>query len=396
MDALNYLTGIAVILLLGILASIIAKKLKTSNILLLIAVGLLIGNTALKELPIFAFDPTFIIAIAIITLAIVVFDGTSQFNFRDLDELSAKGLELVLLFILFSIIIITIIFNLFFFHFSAQGILFGIILAVLMVATDPASTFILFGDKPNRVLQFLRVEAIINTPIMVLLPFLLIDLLQAQGRFFTTFIEFLEPFFLQILVGIGAGMLVGTIIFRVMKRWYSENISPVAVISSTLLAYILAENLGGNGVLAVAVLGLLFGNTYVQKKGTLVGFSNITAYSLQILVFVLIGLFVTLPSSWLFWLASISILLGTILARYAAIVLLKLGKNKREIMFMTLNMPKGIATAVVVLTLALLPIEGLDEVLSLTIIVMIYSLIISTITTMHAKYFLREAIEFKE
>ncbi|MBR9703442.1 hypothetical protein GOV10_05355, partial [Candidatus Woesearchaeota archaeon] len=269
MDALNYLTGIAVILILGILLTIFSKKLKTSSILLFVLAGMFIGNTPLKELPVFTFPTTFLVSIGILTLAIIVFDGSSRFNVRELDALSAKALEAVVLFMLFNIVLVTTVLNIFYYGFTAHGILFGIILGIIMAGTDPASVFILLGDKPHKVLQFLKVEALINTPIMVLFPFLLIDFISAETSAFFTFVDFIGPFLLQIIVGIGTGVLIGAIVFKAMRRWYSESLSPVAVISAALLAYITAENLGGNGVLAVAVLGLLFGNTYVKQKGTL-------------------------------------------------------------------------------------------------------------------------------
>lgn len=391
MEAIQYLTGIALILLIGILASIFAGRLKTSNILFLVFAGMIIGNTQLQELSIFEFPTEFLISIAILTLAIIVFDGSSKFNLKELDTLSLKGLEVVMLFMLFNIILVTAALNFFFYGFSAQGIIYGIILAILLSGTDPASVFMMLGDTPNKVLQFLKIEALINTPIMVLLPFLFLEL-NTGDELFTTFIEFLSPLLMQIIVGIGSGVLVGVIVFKIMRRWYSESISPLAVISSTLLAYILAENLGGNGVLSVAVLGLLFGNTYMQKKGSLLEFSTITAYSLQILVFVFIGTLVQFPTDLTFWLASLVILIVTLLARFAVMSVL-LDYKLREKVFMALNMPKGIAVAVVALTLALSGIENFEPIINLTIVLLVYSLILSSITTHYSKYFLKQKIE---
>lgn len=352
---------------------------------------MIIGNTQLQELSIFEFPTEFLISIAILTLAIIVFDGSSKFNLKELDTLSLKGLEVVMLFMLFNIILVTAALNFFFYGFSAQGIIYGIILAILLSGTDPASVFMMLGDTPNKVLQFLKIEALINTPIMVLLPFLFLEL-NTGDELFTTFIEFLSPLLMQIIVGIGSGVLVGVIVFKIMRRWYSESISPLAVISSTLLAYILAENLGGNGVLSVAVLGLLFGNTYMQKKGSLLEFSTITAYSLQILVFVFIGTLVQFPTDLTFWLASLVILIVTLLARFAVMSVL-LDYKLREKVFMALNMPKGIAVAVVALTLALSGIKNFEPIINLTIVLLVYSLILSSITTHYSKYFLKQKIE---
>ena len=65
--------------------------------------------------------------------------------------------------------------------------------------------------------------------------------------------------------------------FKAMKRTYSEVLSPVATITAALLSYILAENLGGNGVLAVTTLGVFFGTITVKKKVHLQEFSSMFA-----------------------------------------------------------------------------------------------------------------------
>lgn len=386
-----YLTGIAVILIIGILATIIAKITKTSNILFLIVIGILIGNTPIGNWEIFQLSNTFLVGLAILALAMIVFDGSSRFSISEFDQLSTKTLELSILFMVFNTILITAILNIFYYNFTAQGILLGIVLGVIMAGTDPASIFILLGDKHHKVLQFLRVESLLNTPIMVIIPFLLVEIVKElnTGEVISrTIVEFITPFFQQIIVGIGTGVLIGIIVLKAMRKWYSESLSPVALLGAALISYILAENIGGNGVLAVAVLGLVFGNSYVRQKGTLQEFSSIVGFALQIMVFVLLGTMVQLPKSLTFWLASLTILLGTLVCRYVAInIIVKNEYSKKERLFMTLNIPKGIALAVVALTFAVT--QELTLIVNFMIVLTIYSLIISSLIDRSGKYFLK-------
>jgi len=399
MDALVYLTGIGLIFILGILTTIIAKKLKISNLLLLLITGLIIGNTKLSSLDYFQPEGTFLVGLAIFTLAIIVFDGSSRFSLREFDALSVKATEVSLLFMAFNMILTTIIINQFYYGFTGQGILLGAILGIVLSGTDPGSTFILLGDRPHKVLQFLKIESIINTPIIVLLPFLLLDMINSlkEGmNLFNTAIGFVTPFLQQIVVGIGAGMLIGLIIFKAMKKYYSENLSPIAIIGAILITYVISENLGGNGVLAVAVVGLMFGNSYVKEKGTLQEFSSLLSYALQILVFVLIGTIMKLKFDPYFWLTSLLILIGIMISRFLAI---RISTNHdyswKERIFMTLNMPKGIALAVVALTLAVTT-QGLELLVNFMIIITLFTLIISSITDRFGKYFLKFEIEQKK
>lgn len=391
MEPLIYLTGIAIILIIGIFLTIIAKISKTSNILFLILAGLIIGNTPIGKLPIFNLSNTFLVGTAILALAMIVFDGSSRFTIREFDELSTSALELSILFMILNAIVMTVVLNLFYYNFSAQGILLGIVLGVVMAGTDPASIFILLGDKHHKVLQFLKVESLLNTPIMVIIPFLLIDIvkdLNAGTVVATTIVDFVTPFFQQIIVGIGTGVLIGIIVLKSMRKWYSESLSPVALLAAALITYILAENIGGNGVLAVAVLGLVFGNAYVRQKGTLQEFSSIISFTLQIMVFILLGIVIKMPTEPMFWVVSIIILITTIICRYIALnTLVKKEYTHKERIFMTLNFPKGIALAVVALTFAVT--QELTLIVNFMIVLSVYSLIISSLIDRSGKYFLK-------
>ena len=158
----------------------------------------------------------------------------------------------------------------------------------------------------HRVFDFLKFEALLNTPLVVLLPFLILDLKRTlkDQILVSTFIDQFVPLLQQFIVGIGTGVLIGLVMFKFMKKQYSMVLSPLAVITSALLAYTIAENLHGNGVLAVTSMGILFGNVYVKQKFQLQEFSTVFSSSLEILVFVLIGLIVNIPFTIEFFLKS--------------------------------------------------------------------------------------------
>jgi len=178
-----------------------------------------------------------------------------------------------------------------------------------------------------------------------------------------------------------------------MKRKYSETLSPLTIITSALLTYILAENLGGNGVLAVTTMGLFFGNTYVTHKLQLREVSSFFANSLEILVFILIGLIIKIPLNYAFIFKSLMLFIIYLVVRYLAIAisLKKLNYNLKERLFMAFNVQKGIAVAAVAFTLTTLHIEGIQTILHLILLFMLYSIIISTIVVRFSKYFVRVA-----
>jgi NhaP-type Na+/H+ or K+/H+ antiporter len=384
MDVLIYLTGIALILLLGLLISILSEKLKISNILLLIIAGIGSSFIEYNGNKIFDFPPIFLVSIATLALVMIVFDGSSRMKFREIDEISYKALKLTGLVMFFNFIFGGLITYLLFFNkFTTTNIILSLVFATLMAGTDPGSVFIMFKNKTSKVLEFLKVEAIVNTPIVVLIPFILLEFII--GTESISIISKIGPF-IQIVTGIGAGIVIGLIIFKVMKRSYSEQLSAVGLLTGTLLTYILAENLGGNGVLGVATLGLMFGNMYVKKKTHLSEFSSILSTSLEIMVFVLVGAVIKIPWEPWFFIKSIVLFIIFILCRYLSLKI-SIGKEHttNDLIFMSLNMSKGIAIAAVTFTIALISIDGMQTLVNLILITMIYSLIVSTITTIMGK-----------
>lgn len=391
MEVLIYLTSIAIVLLIGLLVSILSDKLKISNMLLLIIAGIAAGSITYNNSYLFKFSPTFIVSIATLALVMLVFDGTSRMNLKEMDKMSYKALKLTGIFMLLSIIFVGFVTFLLFFNtgLTTVNIILALIFAFLATGTDPASMFVMFKDKTSKVLEFLKVEAIINTPIVVLFPFILLGLITGESQTISVLTQ-IGPFIQQIVTGVGTGIVIGIIIFKVMKKSYSQEYSPIAILAATLITYVVAEQLRGNGVLAVATLGLLFGNTYVKKKFLLTEFSSTLSTSLEIMVFVLIGTITKLPwTDAIFFIKALAIFLIILLCRYFSLSL-SIGKehNKKELIFMSLNITKGIAVATVILTISFLAIPEMINLVNLTLVTIIYSLIASTFVTYFAKSYI--------
>lgn len=395
MDAITYLTGLALLLIIGIIGTIVARKLRISSILLFVLTGIALTNSGLISLEVFRFPSEFLVGVALLTLAMIVFDGSSRFSLQDLDKRGDRSFELVMIYTVTNILILGTATLFLVLEPTAQGLLMAMIFAVIMAATDPGSVFILLGETKHKVLDLLRIEAIINTPITVIIPFIILDILRGVTRLSVTatFTEFVVPFLQQVIVGVGTGILFGVIVFRIMRRHYSKQLSPILTIATTVLAYVVAEQLAGNGVVAVATLGLVFGNSYVKRKGQLMEFSSLLASTLRILVFLFVGMLVVIDFSLAFFLKSLLLFVIAIVARFIAIVFAtrKSEFNMRERVFMSLNMPKGIAVAVVTLAFSVLDVD-FNGILTLIILFVVYSLIVSSVIDRFGKFFIRKEI----
>ena len=255
---------IGIILLIGLLSSIISRRLRIPNLLLLIGFGMILGSIQYNGLPIVEFSPIFLTSIAIITLAMVVFDASSKFSFRKFDTMSASALKLSAIFLFLNLIFLSLIT---YYLFKPASPILAVIFAAVVSGTDPSSTLMVLAGARSRLFELLKIEALVNTPLIVLIPFLLIDIIKNSASSYTLTLlsTQLIPFAQQFVAGIGTGLLIGLIFFRFMKKYYSHTLSPLTVIIVALLTYVGAESLGGNGVLAVTTAGIMFGNLYHIK-----------------------------------------------------------------------------------------------------------------------------------
>ena len=386
METLFYLTSIAVLLLIGILCSIVANRLKIPNVLILILAGILLSYIKYDNKPLVTFSPVFLTSISIIALVMILFDSSSRLKLKTFDTLSFKALKLSSIFMWYNALLLPIpvlfIYGVYADTITGQVIL-ALVFATLISATDSVSVMVLLNTIKSRVAKLLEVESVINTPLAIIIPFMLLDLfdkLKGEFEISTFLLDQILPFIAQIVVGIGAGVFIGIIIFKLMRKHYSEQLSPVALITAALLTYIIAENLEGSGVLAVVALGLFFGTIHVKQKETLEGFSSMFSNSLEILVFILIGFMVNLPLVASFFIKSFVLFLIYILIRFLAVhFTFRDSYSLNEKIFMSLNVSKGIAVAVVAFTLMTKNIPGIDHMLQLILIFMVYSIATATI-----------------
>lgn len=410
MDALIILSYIAVILLLGVLCSFVSRKLSISNALLLLAAGILLSMAQYNGQSLIRFPAVFLAAIGIFALAMVVFDASSRLRLKRLDKLSLSALKLAITFFILNMVFLAFFTR---WIFSIRSVFLALLFAALMSGTEPSAVVSKVGEAKSRIAYLLKAESLMNTPLIVLLPFVILAIMETfrPGLFFNSLISQSAFFLQQLIVGIGTGILIGVVIMKVMKKAYSELLSPFTVIAAALLAYIISESLKGNGILAVITLGIFFGNVYIKEKHELIEFSSVFASFLEILVFMLVGLIIGFQFNLSFFMKSFALFLIFLAIRFVSvnISLKKQAISMKEKVFMALNAQKGIAVAAVALVLTtytvtqtaiadgfeivsnapFVNIPGTVGILDLTLAFIAYSMILSSIMLSYSKYFLK-------
>jgi len=193
------LTNIAIIFLLGILISIVSKKLKISNVLLLLLTGIALRSIHYQGEPLITFPTLFLTSIGIMALALIVFDASSRFQFKEFDALSFRALRLTFIYLILNMVFISI---LTIWLFGVDSVHLAVLFAALMAGTAPDVMLTMFQASKNRVMKLLEIESLLNTPLIVLIPFIILDLLESSDTVTKTtfFISQLGPFLQQLVV----------------------------------------------------------------------------------------------------------------------------------------------------------------------------------------------------
>lgn len=378
---MEYLIYLGMILLLGTLGSALANQLKVSNVFFLILIGMSFGAFG-----IISFSNGAIITISIITLILVVFDGTNRLSFEHFFKYSKPAIKLTFSYFLLNLVIVSF----------ATSYLFGINIllaaafASLIYGIDPTVLGSIFGNRRNRDFEILKVEAIINTPLSIIIPVMFLQAISKKETL--TIAEFTNtgfggwetliiPFMQQVLIGVGAGIVAGYFIITILKKNYMENLSYIAIISAAVVAYVAAEVIDGSGVLAVTFFGLIFGNSNVRQKVEIKQFTSKISQIMALLVFILIGTMLLIPAEF--------ILKGTLLfviylvSRYIAVHFFLENCRIGEKIFITANAPKGIEVVVVILLMYTIfnHISDVTTVIYLSMLFVLYGVVLSTAST---------------
>lgn len=383
------------------LVSLFTKKFKLPDVLLLILTGLILGSMTYKGEQLFEFPPLFMASISLFTLALVVFNSSSRLKLREFDKFSLRAIKLTIVYLIFHMVL----FSFVSYFVLKVSIGLSVLFAALLSGSSPDIILTTLEKSKTKVGNLLKLESIFNTPITVILPFIVLDFLKnIEVRILENFITQITALLTKIVAGIGSGALIWLILFKIIRGYHDKFYSPLSVLLAPLGAFVMAEGIGGDGVIAVTSLGVLFGTFLIKTKQEEVFLvENVFSKALYVFIFVAIGLVVKIPLNIQFLVSSIFLFVLYCLIRLIPVHLCFEEYTWKEKFFLAINATKGIATAAIVFTLAvnagkggLYYFEGIQKVLNMTLAFMLYSIITTTILSKLSNYFLPEKIKRKQ
>lgn len=325
----------SVLILLSILAWKVSNRLGIPALLLFLGIGMLAGSDGPGGI---YFDNTFVAqSVGVVALAFILFAGGLDTQWKIVRPALGPALALSTVGVLLTAVVVAV-FAIFLFHVS---FLEGLLLGALISATDAAAVFSVLGARnlklSGKLLPLLELESGMNDPMAVFLTIGLTRLLtNPQESVFTVIVLFVQ----QMGVGAICGLLLGLGAILLISRLKLdvEGLYPVLTIALVLFTYGLTAILGGSGFLAVYLVGLLLGNSEVQRVDRLTRFHDGLAWLMQIGMFLVLGLLI-FPSHLLTVVGSGLLITGVavFIARPVSVlvVLLPVRMSLREKLFVS-------------------------------------------------------------
>jgi potassium/hydrogen antiporter len=346
------------LVLIAAFSSLLAFRFGAPLLLLFLCIGLIAGVDGLgidfSNAPVAYF-------IGSLALAVILFDsgfGTSIQSFR---QAAAPAITLATL----GVILTTATFAAgarFFFDLTW---LEALLLGAIVGSTDAAAVFFLLRvggvTIRDKVRSTLEVESGSNDPMAIFLTITLVEIISSGVGYDEVGAEVLIQFFMQMGIGLAAGIVGGMMIVGLVNRLNLERgLGPIFVLALSLLVFSATGAVGGSGFLAVYVAGLYAGNRQIRSAPTLKRFQDGMTWLAQILMFLILGLLAT-PSQFAgIALPAVALALFLIfVARPIAVwlSLLPFNYQREETAFVSWV---GLRGAVSIL-LAILPVLGLLE-----------------------------------
>jgi sodium/hydrogen antiporter len=264
------------------------------------------------------------------------------------------------------------------------------IVGTVLAPTDAALGQAVVSNQrvPIRVRQALNVEAGLNDGLSVpfLALFLTLAVAEEELQPASYWIRFaLEQVGLGILVGVGVGLVGGWLVSWASKReWMTGSFRRLALLALAIIAWALADHIGGNGFIAAFVGGLAIGPTVESVGEQLIHFTEAEGQLLNLSVFFIFGVLLVGLFQPLSWEVAVYALLSLTVIRMLPVTLSLLGTHLRgvSVLFMGWFGPRGLASIVlglVVVTEAPL-LDGRDEIGVVVALTVLLSVLLHGVT----------------
>ncbi len=354
MTATQVLGFVGILLIIGFLADYLFRKTRFPDILVLLALGYLIG-------PVFnVVDPAKIgpalEIIAGLAVAIILFNGGLNLGFERVLSAAPRAVALVVLGIAASVAS-TAAFAWYFLHWEPLN---SLLLGVMVGGTSPAIVMPLLGRArvPVRVSSLLELESALNGALVIVIGLVIVEIMAPGGAQLGVAAP-ARNIALSFLLGAGIGVAAGALWLWLLSRLEGETYDDILTIAVLLSLYFVVELINGSGIIFAISFGLILGNgsrvaellrieRTPELHGPMVKFHSQMSFVIKTFFFFSLGLLITLDDPWVI-LYGVILSLILLFVRHIVVLITSTGNGllfaNRGIL--TTMLPRGLSAAVI-------------------------------------------------
>jgi cell volume regulation protein A len=271
----------------GLLASLLAGRVKLPGLVLFLGLGMLVGSDGLGWLDFSNYHLAELIGV--ISLALILFEGGLTAGFREIRPVLRPALSLAIV----GTVITAAVGGLVAVALFDFSLLEGLLLGSIIASTDGAAIFAVLRSSSlrKRLARTLEGEAGFNDPVAVLLVLGFIDWINKPDY---RLADMLWLFARQLGIGAVVGLVVGWLSVQAFQRARLDTpgLYPVASLAAAAVGFGAAASIEGSGFLAVYLVGLSLGSANIPAKQTITSFHVGLAWVAQLTMFLALGLLI--------------------------------------------------------------------------------------------------------
>jgi cell volume regulation protein A len=390
--AKHTLLSCGLILAVGSLAGLLARKIRIPDVAVFLLAGIAIGPQALGLIDIEAGSALNQI-ILLFGASYILFDGGASLR---LDVLKRVWITILTISTV-GVLITAGITGLAAHYVLGVSASTALLLGAVLASTDPATLVPIFRQIQirDRVAQTVMSESAFNDAMAAILTFAVLAAATGSGEF--SLVSSVSDFVKQSVIGIVAGIALGYLAALLIahERWaFLAEYAPVVTLVAVIGAYFAASGLQASGLMSVFVFGIVLGNKeafgFRMETGEaqkLDEFVLTTAFIMRLFIFILLGAQVdfTLIGRY----AVGGVILVTILmliARPLTVFLCALPDRRArwsfaEMLFMCWTRETGVIPAALAGLLLGMKAPGAQMIASVTFIAILMTILIQAPTT---------------
>jgi len=279
----------SVLLFISIIASKTSFKFGIPALILFLVVGMLAGSEGPGR--IYFDDPETAQLLGVVALTFILFSGGLETKFESIRPVLKNGLALSTIGVLITTVVVGV-FASYVLHFT---LIEGMLLGAIVSSTDAAAVFSILRTRniglKGNIRPLLEFESGSNDTMAYFLTISIVGLMVHPEM---SIVDLIPQFFKAMILGAACGYAAGKLLVFVVNKISLDvdGLYPVLVMALMFFTFSFTDTIGGNGFLAVYSAAIIFGNSNIIHKKSLIRFFDGMAWLMQIIMFLTLGLLV--------------------------------------------------------------------------------------------------------